>query len=443
MNGAEPSRSRSGTDRYNTPPLRSPCGVSPPVLRASLRSFRFPGEAMTLAALMFFLPLLEAPKNLAWLAFVLIWVANRIRARDVGGRWDVWDTLILAWIASAYVVAAFAGLHRSEWGGANDVLRYGLVLWLIKRSGYGRAEFRLIVGTLLASALVGFAHGYWVLFVSEMRLARDALQLNSVGHVNHSAIYLAIILGMTLSAVMAYWRAWSRIGRILGLAAIAVMAASVIISASRAAVGIAAILVLLLAAAWLPRMKAALAAVLLVTAIVGALAWVAKIEVVTKQEFLQAGRSGVLNNRSAIWDSAVAAWERFPMFGVGMDNFNLITVDRVREWRAQAGKPYDESSYFHGSHGHSLLFNTLAERGIVGLAALAAVLLAWIGTLVRHRPRAQDEDLKWALWGGALSAWVVSVGTGLVNTSLHHEHAILSVTLLGLWLAYSRGRSSP
>ena len=114
------------------------------MLREYLRSFRFPAEAVTLAVLMFFLPLLEAPKNLAWLAFVLIWIANRIRARECGGRWDLWDTLILAWIASAYVVAAFAGLHRSEWGGANDLLKYGLVLWLVKRSGYGPPEFRQI-----------------------------------------------------------------------------------------------------------------------------------------------------------------------------------------------------------------------------------------------------------------------------------------------------------
>jgi len=43
-----------------------------------------------LLALAFFLPLWEAPKNLASLAFVLVWLANRIRARDFGGRWDVW-----------------------------------------------------------------------------------------------------------------------------------------------------------------------------------------------------------------------------------------------------------------------------------------------------------------------------------------------------------------
>ena len=132
------------------------------------------------------------------------------------------------------------------------------------------------------------------------------------------------------------------------------------------------------------------------------------------------------------------------MFGVGMDNFSRITLDRVRTWRVEAGKPFDPAQHWKSfSHAHSLWFNTLAERGVFGLSALVAILAAWIFSLLRHRPRVHDDDLTWALWGGALSAWVISVGTGFVNTSLHHEHAILSVTLLGLWLAWLRARSSP
>jgi hypothetical protein len=42
-------------------------------------------ELGALVALCFFLPLYEAPKNLAWLAYALLWLANRWRARDFGG----------------------------------------------------------------------------------------------------------------------------------------------------------------------------------------------------------------------------------------------------------------------------------------------------------------------------------------------------------------------
>ena len=57
-------------------------------------------EIGLLLALCIFLPLYEAPKNLAWLAYALVWLANRARTRDFGGRWDLWDTLIVAWLAN-------------------------------------------------------------------------------------------------------------------------------------------------------------------------------------------------------------------------------------------------------------------------------------------------------------------------------------------------------
>ena len=54
---------------------------------------------------------------------------------------------------------------------------------------------------------------------------------------------------------------------------------------------------------------------------------------------------------------------------------------------------------------------------------------------MRHLPTQRDTDLTWALWGGAFSAWLVTAGVGLVNTTLHHEHGILATLLLGFWLA--------
>lgn len=68
------------------------------------------------------------------------------------------------------------------------------------------------------------------------------------------------------------------------------------------------------------------------------------------------------------------------------------------------------------------------------MLALLAVLLAWAAWLVRYRPRAPDGDLDWVPWGGALSAWTITVSVGLVNTTLHHEHGFLATLLLGLWL---------
>ncbi|HEY6966764.1 MAG TPA: hypothetical protein VI229_04780, partial [Burkholderiales bacterium] len=70
----------------------------------------------------------------------------------------------------------------------------------------------------------------------------------------------------------------------------------------------------------------------------------------------------------------------------------------------------------------------------------AAVLLASLAALVRWRPRPGDADLACVLWGGAASAWFVTVGVGTVNTTLHHEHGLLAALLFGLWLSTLRRR---
>jgi bacteriorhodopsin len=78
------------------------------------------------------------------------------------------------------------------------------------------------------------------------------------------------------------------------------------------------------------------------------------------------------------------------------------------------------------------------------LTVLIAVLAAWIVSLARAVPATSDSAVRWAYWGGALGAWLVAVLVGLVNTTMHHEHALISVMLLGGWLALARApRQAP
>jgi len=134
----------------------------------------------------------------------------------------------------------------------------------------------------------------------------------------------------------------------------------------------------------------------------------------------------MLSYRDQVWQLAVDTWRAHPWFGVGMDNFQLVAAAREND-PTRALYP----------HAHNLYLGALAERGLVGTVPLAAVLAAWPLWLWRRRPRKDDGDWAWLLWGAAAGAWLVTVLAGVVNSTLHDEHAMLAVLLLGLWLARS------
>ncbi|MEA3192963.1 MAG: hypothetical protein QOD26_1296 [Betaproteobacteria bacterium] len=388
-------------------------------------------EIGTLLAICVFLPLYEAPKSIFLTLYLVVWLVNRVRGRDWGGRWDIWDSLIAAWLGSAALAAVFAGIRGGdEWRGLVDMVRIGGALWAVKRSRYEAREVRWILGALVASTVVGLAQAYLAILKGQ----GGGLQLNSVGHVNHTAIYIAIVLGVCVAWVLARWLKWSPLARTGGFIVTLAVFGSLIYTVSRGAIGMGIVVPLALAAAWRRRWRAALPATALVLAAIVAVGFVIRAEVLVKQEALTEARN-ILANRIAIWHAAVHAWQRYPLAGVGVDNFKLITEDKLREWRTQAGEPFDAGTYAFYRHGHSLYFNTLAERGLVGLVPAMAMLLALLVSLIRERPAAADDDAAWLAWGGAASAWIVTCGVGLVNTTFHHEHGILAALLFGLWLS--------
>ena len=392
-------------------------------------------ERELLVALAFVLPLFEAPKNILCLVLLAVYLVNRVRARDFGGRWDRWDTLIATWIASGFVVAAFAGLHGEEWRAASDIVRYGGILWLLKRSRYPDSTWLAVIIAIVSGTLVALAWSYWLLFSSsEYR----ALNLNSVGHVNQSSNYLAIVCGVALMAARARWRGVDTLQRIAYCAVLAVLVASLFWMQSRASVGAAFLMAFALLSIYAARVGQSVRRVALAAVVAAGAVLVISPQVIQKNiQFME--KSYLLNGREEIWRTGLAAWREFPAFGVGMDNFGRIDPQQLESWSAKRGQAFDRQDYLTGPHGHSLFVNTLAERGLFGLGVLLAVLAAWGLALTRRLPDASAPYLAWIYWGGAAGAWVITVVAGTLNTTLHHEQALLSALLLGGWLSQSAG----
>jgi O-antigen ligase len=404
---------------------------------ADLKQARYPVELGLLLAFCLALPLVEFWKNAALLAYAIAWLVNRGRARDFGGPWRTSDSLVALWLGAAYLAAAFAGLDGRALAKTGDVAASALLFWMVARAGYTEREGRWLLGALAASTVAGLAIGYLRLWTGWGKSGQ--LQLYSVGHVNHTAIYLAIMLGVCASWLCASWRAWPLDRRAIALFVTALVFASLAVTASRAAIGMGYLFILVLAVMWWPRWRLPLIASVVAVAVAVSLLAVYSSDIARKQA-LSASAGDFFLNRDGIWRLGLEGWRRYPWFGVGKDNYGRITPEQVRVWHAEARENFDPSGYFVSSHGHSLYVTTLVERGVVGAASLAAILGAALVALLRFRPRRDDGDFIWLAWGSAASAWCVTAGVGLVNTTLHHEHGLLAALLLALWLSTLRPR---
>ena len=91
----------------------------------------------------------------------------------------------------------------------------------------------------------------------------------------------------------------------------------------------------------------------------------------------------------------------------------------------------DSIHLFNNRH---IYLNTLAERGLFGFTVVMLNLLLLLYLLYRYRPLSADEESYRMAWFAAAGAVAINLLVGLFNTTLHHEHAMLSMILIGTWL---------
>lgn len=281
----------------------------------------------------------------------------------------------------------------------------------------------------------------WGLIQYMMIHTKDTLQLHSVGHVNHSAIYLGIILGAALSVALSVWRDEGLIKRIGLILLPIIFFVSIIIGQSRGVFGISLIrlsLIILL----IPNPKNIKAIAFALFAIILALMPVMNAAIIQKQIANQ-NANDTLSDRDRVWNVSIEAARFYPIFGLGNGNWNRITLKDLKKSRMERDVPFDEKNYAvqHG-HSHSLYLTSLVERGVVGFIILIVFMGAWLRTLIKSYRKLKSSTQGSYLWGASLSAWIVTCGVGFVNSTFHHEHAILALLFLGLHLGYLKYHKS-
>ena len=148
--------------------------------------------------------------------------------------------------------------------------------------------------------------------------------------------------------------------------------------------------------------------------------------------------NNVLAYRDKVWNVSLEASRFSPLLGIGLSNWHFITLDQLKKSVEGRGKIFDAKNYIFPGHSHNHYLSALVERGIVGLLVTLTFMLLWIIHIITTFKWANKTKESILLWSGSLSAWVTTFGVGLVNTTFHHEHAILACLFLGIYLSYTR-----
>jgi O-antigen ligase len=329
--------------------------------------------------------------------------------------------------------------HLEEWKGYSVLMTAILTGWLLSRAQYTRENyqglFKIIVLSALAPLLVGL-YQYLIMHT------KPNLQLYSVGHVNHSAIYLVMIFGASFGWFLSHVSLDNFKIRLsnfyvlaLGLLSLTFFT-SLIIGQSRAAYGVGIILGLLIINFVVKSRKIKLIGIISIMLIV-LLSITLKTGVIEKQIAHQEANS-VLSSRDKVWNVSLEASRFFPLFGIGLSNWHFISLDQLKTSVEGRGKIFDANNYHFPGHSHNHDLSALVERGIVGLLVTLTFMLLWIGHIIKTFQWATKTKDSIRLWSGSLSAWVTTFGIGFFNTTFHHEHAILACLFLGIYLSYTR-----
>ena len=397
-------------------------------------------DLVMLSLMIVSLPSLEAPKNIFLVGFLVTRLITEVNQFKEGKKlWGGWDSLFATIVFTALLTTIFAGFPGlEEWKGYKVLLTAILTGWFLSRTYYSENEYQLLFKLIILSTIPPLVWGLYEYLVIH---SRASLEVHSVGHVNHSAIYLVMIFGASLAWLLSHLNAkkekvtlsWQI--TLLGILSL-LFFISLIIGESRGAFGIAVILAIMLCLLLPLKKYIKLFGVLFISSML--ILTVAVNAPIVKKQIINQENNNVLSARDRIWNVSIEAARFHPLLGIGLSNWHFINLDQLKKSVEDRGEIFDSRIYSFQGHSHNLYLSALVERGIVGLFVTFLFMVAWIRHLIKTFQWAKKSIGRTYLWGGSLSAWVATFGIGFVNTTFHHEHAILACLFLGIYLSYTR-----
>ena len=374
------------------------------------------------------LPILEAPKNLFALLFVLSWFIIALRTKDWGGRWRLIDTIFLLWLLADIAVGINAVIiHDQPANGSKDIIRFVLVGWAISRARFTTKQMVYLTLMAIFFTIITLAYSY----LNYGLLPR----LHSVGHMNHVAIYILIIYIASLSLLIFNFKGIGNLIRISLILASIILAITVLDTNSRAASGLLVIITLMAIAyavylyrSWsVVTISALFISIVLITSVYNPPSVINKF--VTGSSLISDSSS-----RHKIRNFAYYVFKIDPILGTGMENFPNFDHADIQDMVIKEEGTYNKKKFLPFKHPHNVYLAYLSGGGLVLFS-----IFGWFWfeiTKIVHKMKDSCND-RWFIF--ASSSVIMSVlGIGLVNTTFANEHALIAMLLLGFLISRYR-----
>jgi O-antigen ligase len=394
-------------------------------------------ELTFLSLFLAFLPSLEAPKNI-FLAGYLITALYR-QSQLPPSKWNIWDWVFLSLIISSFLSALFPFMAGgSEWNGFRGMLLWITFGWTLFRTDYNETEKKYL---FIFAILMTIPPLLWGLTQLLILFTKNSLQLHSVGHVNHSAIYLCMMAGASLSFLIGQLQSAQKKYVFITNFLFIFLISSVIISQSRGAFGIVFLLAFALLLLSKPPIKIKTIYVVLLSTFLINIVFIMPAAVINKQ-IVNLSNDDILSQRDKVWRAAFEVARLNPLLGIGGGNWKQINIDQIKSSVESRGETFNAEDYLlQVGHPHNIYLSNLVDRGILGFIIFLNFMIIWLITLINSYKKFNQDSKAMLFIMGSFSAWTTIFGIGFVNTTFHHENALLALFFLGLHLNYLRQKN--
>jgi O-antigen ligase len=383
-------------------------------------------KLLFLGAMLVFLPGLEALKNIFAFLFILVWILYSKTENNWGGKWRTIDSIFLVWILADIIISVNAVItHQLPGGGVTDIIRFVLLAWVISRMRFSHEAFSKLAMIALIGTLLTLAFSYY-------SAEGELKELHSVGHINHTAIFLVIAYSISVSMLLFDFKNRNLIQKIFLFMASIILFSSTVDTDSRAAFGALIIVTLINSIYFLFRLNKFSVSI----GFFGVMCCVGFLFMQNPPDALKRIQNeGIFNQetseRTRINNFSFYAFKSSPLLGIGFGNYHLlanIKNQEIKNFIIEDKGAYDDNLFYTASHAHNVYYSYLVSGGILIFSIFLWFWCYIFWIVFKLMPSKENE---W-LVACSISVVMINLLIGLVNTTLHHEHAILSMFIIGI-----------